>query len=137
MIAAKGNANLEEESNFILDDLTTILNNIEQSTMATESEDNFNKLFEDQTLTARNWAGRPHSVHLLQPLKAIVATLGCKSLSVMTVSQHYVGGGPGPPPHPVDTDSSIMPTNKFYEKDCMNEPGTSSIIMPARTRKLF
>jgi len=39
---------LEEENNFKLDDLTTILNNIEQSTMATESEDDFNKLFEDQ-----------------------------------------------------------------------------------------
>ena len=32
-ITAKGNASLEEESNFILDDLNSILNNIEQSTM--------------------------------------------------------------------------------------------------------
>ena len=40
------------ESNFILDDLTTILNNIEQSTMGTESEDDFDKLFEDLDLTS-------------------------------------------------------------------------------------
>ncbi len=50
-IALKGNSNLEEESNFILDGLATILNNIEQSTMGTESEDDFNKLFEDIDLS--------------------------------------------------------------------------------------
>ena len=51
VIAAKGNANLENEDNFILDDLKRILNNIEQSTMGTESEDDFNKLFEDIDLS--------------------------------------------------------------------------------------
>ena len=50
VIAAKGNANLEEESNFILDDLNRILNSIEQSTMGTESEDDFVHLFEDLDL---------------------------------------------------------------------------------------
>ena len=40
------------ESNFILDDLSTILNNIEQSTMGTESEDDFDKLFEDLDLSS-------------------------------------------------------------------------------------
>gem|GEM_PF-4279970 len=34
-------------SNFILGDLASILKNIEQSTMSTESEDDFDKLFED------------------------------------------------------------------------------------------
>jgi len=48
-IAMRGQAS---ESNFILDDLTTILNNIEQSTMGTESEDDFDKLFEDLDLTS-------------------------------------------------------------------------------------
>jgi len=43
-IARKGNSNTQE-SNFILDDLAQILNHIEQSTMGTESEDDFNKLF--------------------------------------------------------------------------------------------
>lgn len=50
VIAAKGNASLEEESNFILDNLNRILNSIEQSTMGTESEDDFVHLFEDLDL---------------------------------------------------------------------------------------
>jgi len=49
-ITKKGNANIEEESNFILEDLQSILNSIEQSTMGTESEDDFNQLFEDLDL---------------------------------------------------------------------------------------
>jgi type I restriction enzyme M protein len=51
-IAKKGNANIENESNFILEDLQRILNSIEQSTMGTESEDDFNKLFEDLDLSS-------------------------------------------------------------------------------------
>ncbi|KAA9340136.1 type I restriction-modification system subunit M [Adhaeribacter soli] len=53
-MARKGNANAQEEgiSNFILDELTQVLNHIEQSTMGTESEDDFNKLFEDLDLTS-------------------------------------------------------------------------------------
>ena len=51
-IAAKGNANTETESNFILKDLENILTSIEQSTMGTESEDDFNKLFEDLDLNS-------------------------------------------------------------------------------------
>lgn len=52
-IAAKGNNTLEEESsNFILDDLARILRNIEQSTMGTESQDDFDNLFEDLDLTS-------------------------------------------------------------------------------------
>jgi len=49
-ITLKGNANIEEKSNFILEDLQSILNHIEQSTMGTESEDDFNQLFEDLDL---------------------------------------------------------------------------------------
>lgn len=45
--AAKGK---EGASTFILDDLTHILSNIEKSTMGTESEDDFDKLFEDLDL---------------------------------------------------------------------------------------
>ena len=39
-------------SKFILGDLADILNNIEQSTMGTDSEDDFDKLFEDLDLTS-------------------------------------------------------------------------------------
>ncbi|WP_454623018.1 type I restriction-modification system subunit M [Brucella anthropi] len=52
-IAERGAAKGEEgASTFILDDLTRILSNIEKSTMGTESEDDFDKLFEDLDLTS-------------------------------------------------------------------------------------
>lgn len=63
-VAKRGNAKGNENaSTFILDDLARILSNIESSTMGTESEDDFDKLFEDldlnstklgRTATARN-----------------------------------------------------------------------------------
>ncbi|MFP5040480.1 type I restriction-modification system subunit M [Parasediminibacterium sp. JCM 36343] len=40
------------QSNFILEDLGNILKNIEQSTMGTDSEDDFDNLFEDLDLTS-------------------------------------------------------------------------------------
>ena len=49
-ITKRGNADVEGMSNFILEDLQAILNSIEQSTMGTESEDDFNQLFEDLDL---------------------------------------------------------------------------------------
>ena len=58
-IAAKGNADLEDEENFILEDLENILNSIEQSTMGTESEDDFNKLFEDLDLSSTKLGRTP------------------------------------------------------------------------------
>jgi len=53
-IAKKGSSDstTEKSSNFILGDLAEILNHIEQSTMGTDSEDDFNKLFEDLDLTS-------------------------------------------------------------------------------------
>ncbi len=41
-----------EPEQFILDDLTRVLNSIERSTMGTESEDDFDHLFEDLDLTS-------------------------------------------------------------------------------------
>lgn len=52
VIAAKGNADTESESNYILEDLNAVLNHIEQSTMGTESEEDFNALFEDLDLNS-------------------------------------------------------------------------------------
>ena len=49
-MARRGNA--EGKSKFILDDLTKVLNNIAQSTMGTESEEDFDHLFEDLDLTS-------------------------------------------------------------------------------------
>ncbi len=56
-IAKKGNNQLDREGageshNFILDDLTRILKNIEQSTLGTDSADDFVNLFEDLDLTS-------------------------------------------------------------------------------------
>lgn len=52
-IAKRGNSKGEEGSSpFILGDLQKILTNIERSTMGTESEDDFDKLFEDLDLTS-------------------------------------------------------------------------------------
>ncbi|RXJ88059.1 type I restriction-modification system subunit M [Arcobacter sp. CECT 8985] len=49
-IAKRGNS---DEDNFILDDLTKILRNIEASTMGHESEDDFEDLFSDIDLTSK------------------------------------------------------------------------------------
>ncbi len=49
-LARRGNA--EGKSKFILDDLTAVLNNIAQSTMGTDSEEDFDHLFEDLDLTS-------------------------------------------------------------------------------------
>lgn len=52
VLAEKGNADTESESNYILEDLKSVLNHIEQSTMGTESEEDFNALFEDLDLNS-------------------------------------------------------------------------------------
>lgn len=52
VLAAKGNADTESESNYILEDLKAVLNHIEQSTMGTASEEDFNALFEDIDLNS-------------------------------------------------------------------------------------
>lgn len=49
-LASRGNGNGKDV--FILNDLQTILNNIQQSTMGTESEEDFDHLFEDLDLTS-------------------------------------------------------------------------------------
>ncbi|MBN2729605.1 MAG: type I restriction-modification system subunit M [Bacteroidales bacterium] len=61
VLVAKGSASEDEDddeddviekSNYILEDLQQILNHIEQSTMGTESEDDFHALFEDLDLNS-------------------------------------------------------------------------------------
>jgi type I restriction enzyme M protein len=51
-LAKRGNSDKEGENNFILQDLAKILVSIEQSTMGTASEDDFDNLFEDLDLTS-------------------------------------------------------------------------------------
>jgi type I restriction enzyme M protein len=51
-VAKRGNNGKVGADNFILEDLQKILTNIEQSTMGTASEDDFDNLFEDLDLTS-------------------------------------------------------------------------------------
>lgn len=60
-ISAKGNSDKEGESNYILDELQTIMNHIEQSTMGTDSEDDFNALFEDLDLNSTKIGRTPNA----------------------------------------------------------------------------
>lgn len=62
-IAVRGNGN--GTRTFILDDLDRILRNIEQSTMGTESEDDFDKLFEDLDLTSTKLGRTPNDKNAL------------------------------------------------------------------------
>lgn len=63
-ITKKGNIKIDDEDeesdgNFILEDLQAILNAIEQSTMGNDSEDEFNKLFEDIDLSSTKLGRTP------------------------------------------------------------------------------
>ena len=58
-VAARGSNSKEGQSNYILDDLQQILNHIEQSTMGTESEEDFNSLFEDIDLNSSKLGKTP------------------------------------------------------------------------------
>jgi len=69
-ISEKGNIEIDEEDeeaedNFILEDLQAILNAIEQSTMGNESEDDFNKLFEDIDLASTKLGRSPKARNAL------------------------------------------------------------------------
>jgi len=65
-VAKRGNGNNEEEdqfdatkTNFILEDLQKILTNIQLSTMGTDSEDDFDNLFEDMDLNSTKLGKSP------------------------------------------------------------------------------
>lgn len=61
-VAKRGNSDKEEdESNFILEDLQKILTNIQQSTMGTESEEDFDHLFEDMDLNSTKLGKTPEA----------------------------------------------------------------------------
>lgn len=60
-VAKKGNADIEGTSNFILEDLQRILNNIQLSTMGFESEEDFDNLFEDMDLNSTKLGKTPEA----------------------------------------------------------------------------
>jgi type I restriction enzyme M protein len=58
-VAKRGNSDLEGQSNFILEDLQKTLINIQLSTMGTDSEDDFDNLFEDMDLNSTKLGKTP------------------------------------------------------------------------------
>ena len=60
-IAKPGNSDVEGVSSFIIEDLQKILINIQQSTMGTESEDDFDNLFEDMDLNSTKLGKTPEA----------------------------------------------------------------------------
>ena len=58
-VAKRGNSDVEGQSNFIIEDLQKILINIQLSTMGTESEDDFDNLFEDMDLNSTKLGKTP------------------------------------------------------------------------------
>lgn len=60
-VAKRGNSDIEGVNNFILEDLQKILTNIQLSTMGTESEEDFDNLFEDMDLNSTKLGKTPES----------------------------------------------------------------------------
>lgn len=60
-VAKRGNSDEEGTDNFILEDLQTILNNIQLSTMGTASEEDFDHLFEDMDLNSTKLGKTPEA----------------------------------------------------------------------------
>ena len=61
VLAAKGNNDTEAESNYIIEDLKDVLNHIEGSTVGTESEEDFEQLFEDIDLDSTKLGRTPNA----------------------------------------------------------------------------
>lgn len=96
-VAKRGNSDKEGENNFILEDLGKILTNIEQSTMGTDSEDDFDNLFEDLDLTSTK-LGRTESAKneliakVLAHLDKIDFKLDSTELDVLGDAYEYLIG---------------------------------------------
>lgn len=60
-VAKRGNSDIEGVNNFILEDLQKILTNIQLSTMGTESEEDFDNLFEDMDLNSTKLGKTPEA----------------------------------------------------------------------------
>jgi type I restriction enzyme M protein len=96
-VAKRGSGDKEGDKHFILEDLTNILTNIEQSTMGTASEDDFDNLFEDLDLTSTK-LGRTESAKneliakVLQHLDKIDFQLDNAELDVLGDAYEYLIG---------------------------------------------
>jgi len=97
-VAKRGNNDKEEgTSNFILEDLQKILTNIQLSTMGTESEEDFDNLFEDMDLNSTKLGKTPDArneiiAKVLQHLDKIDFKLERTELDVLGDAYEYLIG---------------------------------------------
>jgi type I restriction enzyme M protein len=96
-IAIRGNNDKENTSNFILEDLQKILNNIQNSTMGTESEEDFDNLFEDMDLNSTKLGKTPEQrneiiAKVLQHLDKIDFQLQNAQIDVLGDAYEYLIG---------------------------------------------
>jgi type I restriction enzyme M protein len=96
-VAKRGNSDTEGQSNFILDDLQKILTNIQLSTMGTESEEDFDNLFEDMDLNSTKLGKTPEARNeiiskVLSHLDKIDFKLESTELDVLGDAYEYLIG---------------------------------------------
>ena len=96
-IAKRGNSDIEGQSNFIIEDLQKVLINIQQSTMGTESEDDFDNLFEDMDLNSTKLGKTPDARNeiiskVLQHLDKIDFALEDTEIDVLGDAYEYLIG---------------------------------------------
>jgi len=98
-VAKRGNGNgsKDKESNFILEDLQKILTNIQLSTMGTESEEDFDNLFEDMDLNSTKLGKTPEArneiiAKVLSHLDKIDFKLESTELDVLGDAYEYLIG---------------------------------------------
>lgn len=97
-VAKRGNKDKEDaESNFILEDLQKILTNIQLSTMGTESEEDFDNLFEDMDLNSTKLGKSPDArneiiAKVLSHLDNIDFKLEMTELDVLGDAYEYLIG---------------------------------------------
>jgi type I restriction enzyme M protein len=97
-LVKKGNGELKnEESKFILEDLKNVLNTIEQTSMGTDSEDDFKGLFDDVDLTSSKLGSRENQkndviVEVLTHLRGIDFKLEDKKSDLLGDAYEYLIG---------------------------------------------
>ena len=142
-VAKRGNGNT---NNFILDDLATILRSIEQSTMGTESEDDFEGLFDDLDLTSKKLGSTEEAKNtliakVLSHLDAIDFELQNNNRDVLGDAYEYLIGqfasnagkkaGEFYTPQEVSTVLAKIVTNKKSKLKSVYDPtcGSGSLLL--------
>jgi len=94
-VVKRGNKEMEGQSHFVLEDLQKILTNIQLSTMGTDSEDDFDNLFEDMDLNSTKLGKTPEArnevvVKVLSHLDDIDFKLESTELDVLGDAYEYL-----------------------------------------------